>query len=302
MPAPALLEDHETASEPRRGPRNRHPSTRPSLRVIDLVDVPASDPTLHRVPAGPDVAAATAPSGVDPELWALHVRYRRGADPSALAQLMAHYDGYACSMARRLHRGHEPLADLRQVAREGLLTALHRFDPDRGLPFPALASPTILGALRRHFRDRGWAVRVPRRVHEIAGASSAAEERLTRRLGRVPRADELAGELGISLDDLLEAQDAVHCRSTASLEGLGAAIDGMTRDRGRDATTDDLEDRLVLADALAQLSERERQVVGLYFFDGMAQSQIAEQFGVSQMQVSRWLSSVMRRLRGHLGA
>lgn len=302
MPSPALLEDHMTSSEPRRGPRNRHPSTRPGSRVIDLVEVAASDATRHRGPAGPALAAATAPSGVDPDLWALHVRYRRSADPSALAQLMAHYDGYACSLARRLHRGHEPLADLQQVAREGLLTALHRFDPARGLPFPALASPTVLGALRRHYRDRGWAVRVPRRVHEIAGASAAAEERLTRRLGRVPRADELAGELGISLDDLLEAQDAVHCRSTASLEGLGTAIDGMTRDRGGDITTDDLEDRLALADALAQLSERERQVVGLYFFDGLAQSQIAEQFGVSQMQVSRWLSSIVRRLRGHLGA
>lgn len=263
--------------------------------VLEHRSMPVLSP-VHGVTTEP----FNGPTGVDPDLWRLHVRYHHHGDPGALDQLMAHYDGYACSLARRLHRGHEPLADLEQVAREGLLSALHRFDPARGLPFLALASPTIVGSLRRHYRDRGWAVRVPRRVHEIAGASSAAEERLTRRLGRVPRADELATELGISLDELLETQDAVHCRTTASLEGLGAALDGMARDTGRTPTADDLVDRLVLRDALAQLTDRERTVVGRYFFDGVAQSQIAEEFGVSQMQVSRWLSSILRRLRGYL--
>ena len=254
--------------------------------------------TVRTIPRGADTHDVDDRPGVDPEVWRLHVRYRRCADPAALARLVGGYDGYARSLAHRLHRDHEPLDDLEQVAREGLVTAVQRFDPERGIPFPAFATPTILGALRRHYRDRGWAIRVPRRVHELAVALSAAEERLTRRLGRPPLVEELARELDISIDDLLEVQDAVLCRSTASLDELG----GGGEDAGggppvRDAELGRVDDRLALQQALGQLDERDRTVVELYFFQEMSQNQIADRFGVSQMQVSRWLSTIIRRMR-----
>src|SRR5690606_70032 len=128
-------------------------------------------------------------------VWFDHVRYARTGDGDRLAALVRQYETYAVSLAYRMHRDREPLEDLEQVAREALVHALQRFDPERGIPFPAFASPTILGSLRRHFRDHGWSVRVPRNVHEIAGARHQAVERLTGVLGREPSTEEIAGEL-----------------------------------------------------------------------------------------------------------
>ncbi|MFN8017960.1 MAG: sigma-70 family RNA polymerase sigma factor [Acidimicrobiales bacterium] len=254
--------------------------------------------TVRTIPRGSGTHDADATPGVDPEVWRLHVRFRRSGEPHTLGLLVANYDAYARSLALRLHRDHEPLEDLEQVAREGLLTAVRRFDPERGLPFPAFATPTILGALRRHYRDRGWAVRVPRRVHELAIASQAAEERLTRRLGRSPRPEELAHELRISVDELLEVQDAILCRGAASLDELGSAGDDAADvTAGRDRELARVDDRLALRQALDQLDERDREVVRLYFFEELSQNQIADRFGVSQMQVSRWLATILRRMR-----
>lgn len=239
---------------------------------------------------------------VDEAVWDLHVRYGASRDPELLEALVAEYDRYATSLAVRMHRDRETVEDLEQVAREALVSALQRFEPARGLPFPAYATPTIVGSIRRHYRDRGWAVRVPRRVHETTVAARRAEEHLTATLGRVPQPGEIAAELGISLDQLLEVQDAVHCRSTASLD------DVLTDDGSRLATAVGSPDpdlagaaeHLTLAAALAQLDEREREVVRRYFFDDQSQSEIAEAFGVSQMQVSRWLRSILRRLRSRV--
>lgn len=250
------------------------------------------------IPRGRGRRDADHAPGVDPDVWRLHVHYHRTGDERALAALVAEYDGYARSIALRLHRDHEALDDLEQVAREGLIKAIRRFDPERGLPFPAFATPTIMGAIRRHYRDRGWAIRVPRKVHEITVASRAAEDRLVRRLGRTPTTDELAEELGITLDELLEVQDAVIVRNAASLDELtaasAAALHGAATAPSQTALVDD---RLALRRALAKLDEQERTIVGLYFFEGMSQSQIAARYAVSQMQVSRWLSGILRRMR-----
>lgn len=250
------------------------------------------------IPRGAGPRDAERTPGVDEGLWLLHVRLRRTSDRRTMARLAAEYDAYACSLAARLHRDHEAMEDLDQVAREGLLGAIRRFDPERSIPFPALATPTILGSLRRHYRDRGWAMRVPRRVHELAVASRRAEDRLTGRLGRIPTAEELAAELDISVDELLEVRDAVHARNAASLEDLESAAGGAaTAPSGRDPLLARVDDRVALRAALAQLDDRDRDLVRRYFFDECSQTEIAAVYGVSQMQVSRWLSSILRRMR-----
>ncbi|HRW39348.1 MAG TPA: sigma-70 family RNA polymerase sigma factor [Aquihabitans sp.] len=251
------------------------------------------------IPRGASAADADRQPAVSPEVWLLHVRYHRWGDAPTLAARAAEYDRYAVSLAVRLQREHESLDDLRQVAREGLIAALRRFDPDRGLPFPAFATPTIMGALRRHYRDRGWAVRVPRRVHEVAMAARRAEEDLTASLGRLPKVDEVAARLRISVDDLLEVQDALHARNAASIDGH-IGHDGERRGISLgepDPRLARADDRVDLREALGQLDDREREVVHLYFFEEWSQAAIGEHFDVSQMQVSRWLSSILRRLR-----
>jgi RNA polymerase sigma-B factor len=141
-------------------------------------------------------------------------------------------------------------------------------------------------------------MRVPRRVHELAVASRRTEEQLTSRLGRIPSAEELATELDISVDELIEVRDAVHARSAASLEALEASAgDAPVAASGRDPLLARVDDRVALRAALAQLDDRDRDLVRRYFFEECSQSEIAAVYGVSQMQVSRWLSSLLRRMR-----
>lgn len=235
-------------------------------------------------------------------VWFDHVRYARTGDGDRLAALVRQYETYAVSLAYRMHRDREPLEDLEQVAREALVHALQRFDPERGIPFPAFASPTILGSLRRHFRDHGWSVRVPRNVHEIAGARHQAVERLTGVLGREPSTEEIAGELDIEVEDLVSAEGAVRARATDSLdaplgEGPQTAGEGLADPRDGHLA---LEDHMALADAMDVLGEREREILELYYVQDQTQTQIAERYGVSQMQVSRWLASIVARLRSHM--
>ncbi|MEO6628895.1 MAG: sigma factor, partial [Aquihabitans sp.] len=151
-------------------------------------------------------------------MWVAHVRYHRTHDAQHLATLVEAYESYALSLARRMNRYREPLEDLEQIAREALISSLNRFDPDRGIPFPAFATPTILGALRRHFRDRGWSIRVPRRVHEITVARHRSIDRLTTALGRMPTDGEIASDLGISVVDLVRAEGAAIARTPNSLD------------------------------------------------------------------------------------
>ncbi|HEX2578439.1 MAG TPA: sigma-70 family RNA polymerase sigma factor, partial [Aquihabitans sp.] len=235
--------------------------------------------------------------------WFLHVRFHRTQDPALLDGLVHEYERYALSIARRFHREREPREDLDQVAREALVGALHRFDPERGLPFPSFATPTIVGALRRHFRDRGWAVRVPRQVHELTVAARTTTERLTPVLGRPPTIAEVAHELGVDLDDLLNAEEAAHARETASLdatpdEGSGSLLDQIGHE---DGSIDLAENLLDLRRAMAEISADDRALLQLYYFENCSQVEIAQRLGVSQMQVSRLLTSTLRRLRRRMG-
>jgi RNA polymerase sigma-B factor len=240
-------------------------------------------------------------AAVDLDVWVLHVRYERTHSPAVQAELAEIYRGYAAALARRLHREGEPLEDLVQVAMEALLRAIDRFETERGLPFPAYATPTIIGSLKRHYRDLGWSMRVPRRVHEVAAPVREAADRLTVQLGRSPQVSEVAAELGLTVEQVLEAQEASYARSTRSLDSprgedgsqfevLGAADPEFAKS----------EDHLALQGALEHLSETERELVQLYFVEEMTQSDIGERLGVSQMQVSRLLAATVRRLRGHM--
>lgn len=253
------------------------------------------------VPRGASAGDNRRTPGVDVDVWALHVRYARSRHPGVRARLTEEYRGYAVSLARRLHRDGESLDDLVQVAMEALLVALDRFDCERGIPFPAFATPTILGSLKRHYRDLGWSVRVPRRVHEIAVPARKAADRLTHVLGRSPTTSEIAQELGVDEETLVAAQEATHARSVSSLD-----VTVGPPERGSAAlSTDDgdivrAENRVALAQALGELSERDREILGLYFFEEMSQTEIGKRYDVSQMQVSRWISAALRRLRSRM--
>jgi RNA polymerase sigma-B factor len=249
------------------------------------------------MPAAP--ATGDGASADEGELLALHVRYARDRDRDVLDELVEHYRPYAEAYARRHYRNVEPLDDLTQVANEALIHALHRFEPDRGTPFLGFAQPTIVGSLRRHVRDAGWAIRVPRWVHELARPTRDAVELLTHDLGRAPTPAEVADLLGVDEQEVLDASAAEAARATRSLDTRDTASGLQTEEIvGRiDPGLTGIENRTALAQSLKELSEDDRELVRMYFIDGMSQVQIAEVLGCSQMQVSRLLRTVVRRLR-----
>lgn len=240
---------------------------------------------------------------VNETVWALHVRYARQRDAGSLRLLTEEYDRYAISIAHRLHRHGEPLEDLEQIAREALVLAIQRFDPSRGIPFPGFATPTIMGAIRRHYRDHGWSVRVPRWVHDTTVAVRRSVEQLTNTLGRSPTVDEVAESLGISVERILQAEEAAEARNPGSLDVDSAEGSSSHELVGRiDNHLVDAENHMALRQAMANLGPRERELIGLYYFEEQSQTQIAARFGVSQMQVSRWLASAVGRIRGQMAA
>ncbi|SFS32644.1 SigB/SigF/SigG family RNA polymerase sigma factor [Saccharopolyspora flava] len=206
-------------------------------------------------------------------------------------------------IARRFrHRG-ESQEDLTQVAVLGLINAVDRFDPDRGVDFLSYAVPTILGEVRRHFRDTGWAVRMPRRLQELHLSVSSGIARLSQELGRAPTPSELAKHLGISTDDVYHGLEAGNAYRSASLDELLTDTDEIPL--GDAIGTDDaelleVENREMVRPLLEELPERERRILMMRFFRGMTQTQIADQVGISQMHVSRLLSRTLSWLRQRL--
>jgi len=237
-------------------------------------------------------------------VWLDHIRLADHGDEQALARLVREYDCYAVSIARRFYRERESLEDLEQVAREGLVRALRRFDPDRGVPFPAYATPTIAGGIRRHFRDRGWLVRVPRSAHEVAMASNAVTERLVVELGRQPSIEELAAAIDVRTKDVVAARKAIHARDVTSLDVVPTEAGGSVGDRigCDDPRLAQLDNHLILMNALRTVNPAGQALLVMYFIEGLTQSQIADRLGVSQMQVSRRLGKVLGDLRARLGA
>lgn len=197
------------------------------------------------------------------------------------------------------HRG-EPMEDLEQVARLGLIHAVDRFDPERGTEFLSFAVPTITGEVRKHFRDTGWAMRVPRRMKELHLTISNASMELAQRDGRAPTARELATHLGLELREVREALRAGNAYHTTPLEPFRQNSDdtGVADVVGyEDTALEKVVDRVSLAPALRELDERDRRILVLRFFGNLTQTEIANQVGVSQMQVSRLLSRSLKRLR-----
>jgi len=224
-------------------------------------------------------------------------------DPDAREDLVRLHFPLVEYLARRFAGRGEPVEDLVQVASIGLLKAIDRFDPDRGVKFSTYATPTIIGELKRHFRDKGWAMRVPRRLQEIGLQLSRVVSEMYQELGRSPTVSEIADRSGLTDDDVLEGMDAIHAHSIGSL-------DAPTDDEGQtsagrlgaeDETYELLEGWASVAPHLEKLPERERSILYLRFFRGMTQSQIAERLGISQMHVSRILSRTLLVLREAVG-
>ena len=247
------------------------------------VRVPESAERLMR-----DLAARPAD---DPARAGLRDQAIRGWLP--LAQHLA---------ARYRGRG-EPTEDLVQTATIGLIKAIDRYDAERGTDFAAFAVPTVLGEIRRHFRDKTWAIRVPRRTQELRMSVTAAAATLTQRLGRSPTTADLAAHLSVSEEDVLEGLEAAYAYRTTSLAAplhedgsveLGDTL-GM-----EDHDLEVAEFRIALKPAMASLSERERTILLLRFFGNLTQTEIAERIGISQMHVSRLITQALGTLRTQL--
>jgi RNA polymerase sigma-B factor len=238
---------------------------------------------------------------VDLALWTDHVAYADRQDQRLLHRLIDRYSGFATATARRHFRRREPLDDLVQVSHEGLLRALQRFDPSRGTPFLAFAAPTISGMLRRHIRDTGWALRVPRAVHELSKPRQDAVDLLCQDLGRAPTLAEVADFMGVPLGQLESVERARRARSTASIDtGEDSAFDPRFSLSASEAGIEGAENLMALRRGLAQLDSEDVRLLAWYFFEEQTQTEIAERLGVSQMQVSRLLARAVQCLRPFL--
>jgi RNA polymerase sigma-B factor len=250
----------------------------------------------------PDPPAITCTGSTPDEFAALlpHDPRRK----QARAELVLRYLPVVQHIARHYRGRGEPLADLEQVATIGLLNALDRFDPHRGVDFLAFAVPTIIGEVRRYFRDHTWATRVPRRLKDMQSQLRDAMGSLSTTLGRAPKPREIASELGVSVDHVIEALNAQQAYSTSSLEILAGDTGTSSADvlGGIDGDLEIAHYRHELRRALDDLPSRERAIVVLRFFGDITQTQIGARLGLSQMHVSRLLASSLTTLRTRLDA
>jgi RNA polymerase sigma-B factor len=229
-------------------------------------------------------------------------RYARTRDPVLREQLVHRYLPLARYAASRYRRAGEPFDDLVQVASVGLLKAIDRYDPVRGAAFSSYALPTMSGELRRHFRDRSWAVRPPRDLQEQAMAVEKAADALERELGRSPTVDELAQRAGLDAEEVLEAREALSARMSTSLSSPVRGQDDDELDLGSRLGHEDegfavAEHRATLTALSRALTEREREIVRLRFEQDMTQAEIGKLVGLSQMHVSRILRAAVEKLR-----
>ena len=228
-------------------------------------------------------------------------RWHEEGDENAREQLVERMLPLARALARRYANRGEALDDLEQVASIGLLKAIDRFDVGRDVRFATFAVPTIAGEIKRHFRDRGWMLRVPREVQELSSRVSRARERFAADTGRSPTVAELAAATKATEEQVLEAiaaGDAYRALSLdAPVEEMGTALEALGE---RDAGYDLVEQRVLLRGGLGELDPREREILRLRFFEGLTQREIAQRIGISQMHVSRLIRRSVDDLRRHL--
>ena len=244
------------------------------------------------------------PTGQDIDFVALIEAYRAG-DASARDQLVDRYMPLVRSLAARYSGRGEPQEDLVQVGSIGLLLSIERFDTERGVQFTTYAVPTIVGEIQRHFRDRAWAVHVPRRMKELSVRLARTIEAQTAELGRAPTIAELAQATGTEEDEVVEALQTSEAYSTRSLSqplGYDGSEDETMQDvlGVQDTGFEEVEDNVLVEAGLSALEERERRIVELRFFEGLTQSEIAARIGISQMHVSRLLRRALHTMRGRL--
>ena len=232
----------------------------------------------------------------------LLTRYRKGGDESAREEIVERFLPLARQLARRYARPHEPIDDLFQVASMGLLKAIDRFDPERGNAFSTFAVPTIVGELKRYFRDTGWAVHVPRPIQERIGQVNRCVGTLTRRHGTSPSPHEVAECVGVSVEEVLEAMDAARAFDALSLDtprgsdgDVGSAYSETVGED--DARFEMVEYAAVIEPTMAALPQRDRLILRLRFERDLTQSEIASRLGISQMHVSRIIRRSLDRLR-----
>jgi RNA polymerase sigma-B factor len=234
-------------------------------------------------------------------------RYHEQGDLQAREQLIEQYMSLVRSLARRYSYRGEQLEDLVQIGAIGLIKAIDRFDLERGVELTTYATPNIIGEIKRHFRDKGWAVRVPRGLQELNVQLSRLVEQLTVQLGRSPTIAELAQASGSEEEEVLEALESGRAYSSLSLSSGGGTEDGEELDPLESIGTEEhqydiSEDRAVLAPGFRVLDERERKILHLRFFEGLTQSQIAQQVGISQMHVSRLIRRSLEKIREEIAA
>ena len=231
--------------------------------------------------------------------------FERRQEPAERAELVKRYDGLAYALARKFRRPATSMDDLIQAARYGLINALDRFDPDRGVRFTTYASSVIVGEIKHHFRDTSWSMRVTRSVQNLYLHTSSAREELTHRLGRHPTVLELASHVGVSTDELLEAMGARSAMWVASLEERLGSND----DRSLNHFVGQIDERLEVAERWAEvrdifgcLDERLQRILTLRFYEGLTQQEIADLIGVSQVHVSRLLKEAFVHVRSEIHA
>ncbi|MET9254365.1 RNA polymerase sigma factor SigF [Streptomyces sp. NPDC003717] len=308
-------------------------------RVTPETAVPGEGPRTAGSPVRPARADARARERATGEAMSEHERHSEDTAPGARAAQTARHDGQDRSgarimftelraltkdspeyaelrnqlvrmhlplvehLARRFRNRGEPLDDLTQVATIGLIKSVDRFDPDRGVEFSTYATPTVVGEIKRHFRDKGWAVRVPRRLQELRLALTTATAELSQLHGRSPTVHELAEKLAISEEEVLEGLESANAYSTLSLDvpdtddESPAVADTLGAE---DEALEGVEYRESLKPLLEDLPPREKRILLLRFFGNMTQSQIAQEVGISQMHVSRLLARTLAQLREKL--
>jgi RNA polymerase sigma-B factor len=230
-------------------------------------------------------------------------RYHEDGDVTAREQLVQRHLPLVRSLARRYANRGEPLDDVEQVGAIGLLKAIDRFELGREVSLATYATPNVVGEIKRHFRDKGWAIRVPRALQELNARMSGTIDALTARLGRSPSIAEIAETLETTSEEVLEALEVGSAYSTLSLSGPPGGEDDSdplesigSEDEGFERS----EDRASLAPALAQLPVREREILRMRFEEGLPQTQIAERVGLSQMHVSRLIRKALATMRDEL--
>jgi RNA polymerase sigma-B factor len=233
-------------------------------------------------------------------------KYHEEGDLQAREKLIEQYMSLVRSLARRYAYRGEPLDDLVQIGAIGLIKAIDRFDIDRGVELTTYATPNIIGEIKRHFRDKGWAVRVPRGLQELNVQLSRLMEQLTVQLSRSPTIPELAKAAGVEEEQVLEALESGRAYTSLSLS-VGGSGDDDELDPLESLGTEEhqyevSEDRAVLAPGFKALEPRERLILQLRFFDGLTQSQIAQQVGISQMHVSRLIRRSLEKIRETIAA